>query len=179
MKGGITSGVVYPPAVCELASKYLFRNIGGTSGGSHRGGGDCGGGIGAAPRTRGELRPTSLDMPPEVVDKLTKRGESAGRKLRDDFSWPNHVWVRYRSTMANLEIFVSRVRVDYRHSTLLREFLSSEPAPSYPMESAQRDAAWVATEELSKASEVWDTQGQSFSHGEPRPPSVLRSTPRV
>src|SRR4051794_9825498 len=31
MKGGITSGIVYPPAVCELASKYSFRNIGGTS----------------------------------------------------------------------------------------------------------------------------------------------------
>ena len=31
MKGGVTSGVVYPPAICHLASKYLLRNIGGTS----------------------------------------------------------------------------------------------------------------------------------------------------
>ncbi|HYL04487.1 MAG TPA: hypothetical protein VE075_00500, partial [Thermoanaerobaculia bacterium] len=34
MKGGITSGVVYPLAVCELAQKYRLRNIGGTSAGA-------------------------------------------------------------------------------------------------------------------------------------------------
>ena len=33
MKGGITSGVVYPLAVCHLATKYRFRNLGGTSAG--------------------------------------------------------------------------------------------------------------------------------------------------
>ena len=34
MKGGITSGVVYPMAVVELAKKYQFQNIGGTSAGA-------------------------------------------------------------------------------------------------------------------------------------------------
>lgn len=34
MKGGITSGVVYPPAVVELAKNFSFRNIGGTSAGA-------------------------------------------------------------------------------------------------------------------------------------------------
>lgn len=34
MKGGITSGVVYPLAVVELAKKYFFKNIGGTSAGA-------------------------------------------------------------------------------------------------------------------------------------------------
>ncbi|HTR74381.1 MAG TPA: patatin-like phospholipase family protein [Solirubrobacterales bacterium] len=34
MKGGITSGVVYPKAICALAEKYRFRNIGGTSAGA-------------------------------------------------------------------------------------------------------------------------------------------------
>jgi len=34
MKGGITSGVVYPPAICALAEKYRFKNIGGTSAGA-------------------------------------------------------------------------------------------------------------------------------------------------
>lgn len=34
MKGGITSGVVYPAAVVSLAGKYRFRNIGGTSAGA-------------------------------------------------------------------------------------------------------------------------------------------------
>jgi predicted acylesterase/phospholipase RssA len=34
MKGGITSGVVYPLAVCELAQDYKFKCVGGTSAGA-------------------------------------------------------------------------------------------------------------------------------------------------
>ncbi len=34
LKGGITSGVVYPLAICELAKTYRFRNLGGTSAGA-------------------------------------------------------------------------------------------------------------------------------------------------
>src|SRR3954465_14480768 len=34
MKGGITSGVVYPGAVDALARRYRFRSIGGTPGGA-------------------------------------------------------------------------------------------------------------------------------------------------
>lgn len=34
MKGGITSGIVYPNAVIALARKYRFKNIGGTSAGA-------------------------------------------------------------------------------------------------------------------------------------------------
>ncbi|WP_188581360.1 patatin-like phospholipase family protein [Tistrella bauzanensis] len=34
MKGGITSGVVYPKAILRLAARYRFRNVGGTSAGA-------------------------------------------------------------------------------------------------------------------------------------------------
>ena len=34
MKGGITSGIVYPNAVLSLARQYRFKNIGGTSAGA-------------------------------------------------------------------------------------------------------------------------------------------------
>jgi predicted acylesterase/phospholipase RssA len=34
MKGGVTSGVVYPSAILSLASRYRFRSIGGTSAGA-------------------------------------------------------------------------------------------------------------------------------------------------
>ena len=34
MKGGITSGVIYPLAVCHLGQKYRLRNIGGASAGA-------------------------------------------------------------------------------------------------------------------------------------------------
>ena len=43
MKGGITSGVVYPHAICELARTYRFVDVGGTSaGGDRRRRGRCG-----------------------------------------------------------------------------------------------------------------------------------------
>ena len=34
MKGGVTSGIVYPYAILELARRYRFRSIGGTSAGA-------------------------------------------------------------------------------------------------------------------------------------------------
>ena len=34
MKGGITSGIVYPPAILRIAQRFHFRNIGGTSAGA-------------------------------------------------------------------------------------------------------------------------------------------------
>ena len=34
LKGGLTCGVVYPSAVCQLAEDFHFRNIGGTSAGA-------------------------------------------------------------------------------------------------------------------------------------------------
>jgi hypothetical protein len=43
MKGGITSGVIYPLAVCELAQTYRLRSVGGFLSRSDRrcGGGGC------------------------------------------------------------------------------------------------------------------------------------------
>ena len=34
MKGGITSGIVFPTAVAQLSTQYRFRHIGGTSAGA-------------------------------------------------------------------------------------------------------------------------------------------------
>ena len=34
MKGGVTSGIVYPPAICEIAKQYQLIGIGGTSAGA-------------------------------------------------------------------------------------------------------------------------------------------------
>jgi len=34
MRGGITSGIVYPRAIANLAETYNFRSIGGTSAGA-------------------------------------------------------------------------------------------------------------------------------------------------
>src|SRR6185436_4788104 len=59
MKGGITSGVVYPAAVVELSKTYSFKNIGGTSAGA----------IAAAVTAAAEYgRQTGNDGFPKVVE---------------------------------------------------------------------------------------------------------------
>ncbi len=58
MKGGITSGIVYPGVVCKLAEKYDFQNVGGTSAG----------GIAAALTAAAELaRRQGRDVFPELA----------------------------------------------------------------------------------------------------------------
>src|ERR671910_1955772 len=60
MKGGITSGIVYPLAACELTRQYRFRSIGGSSAGAIGAamvaaaeyGRDSGGGVGGCRGTR-------------------------------------------------------------------------------------------------------------------------------
>ncbi len=34
MKGGITSGILYPPAICRIAERFHLVGIGGTSAGA-------------------------------------------------------------------------------------------------------------------------------------------------
>lgn len=78
MKGGITSGVVYPLAVVKLSEKFVFRNIGGTSAGA----------IAAACTAAAEYRrQCSLgrndDAGFKVLEELPKRlGERVGNKSR-------------------------------------------------------------------------------------------------
>ncbi|WP_328993953.1 patatin-like phospholipase family protein [Kribbella sp. NBC_01245] len=61
MKGGITSGVLYPLAVCELATRYRMRNVGGTSAGA----------IAAAAAAAAEVGRTS-DQPGSGFDGLAQ-----------------------------------------------------------------------------------------------------------
>jgi predicted acylesterase/phospholipase RssA len=73
MKGGITSGVVYPPAICELAEKYRFRCIGGASAGAIAA-------AAAAAAERGRAR--------GGFDKLAKVSDEVAQKLESLFQ-PN------------------------------------------------------------------------------------------
>jgi predicted acylesterase/phospholipase RssA len=72
MKGGITSGVTYPPALLELAKKFRFNSIGGTSAGA----------IAAVVAAAAEYGRENCGF-----DKMTKKSDwlSAGTNLRDLF----------------------------------------------------------------------------------------------
>ena len=65
MKGGITSGVVYPHAICELARTYRFVDVGGTSAGA----------IAAAAAAAASA--SSLPSPPGSATATTSSGSSS------------------------------------------------------------------------------------------------------
>jgi predicted acylesterase/phospholipase RssA len=79
MKGGITSGVVYPLAVVELAKSYRFRNVGGTSAGAiaaaataaaELGRGKPGAGFGLFKKLPGWLQADAIDRPGSRLQAL-------------------------------------------------------------------------------------------------------------
>src|SRR5437762_43484 len=72
MKGGITSGVVYPRAACHLAERYHFRNIGGASAGA----------IASAFVAAAEL---GRGKPDAGFDKLYQLPDELGTKLKSLF----------------------------------------------------------------------------------------------
>jgi predicted acylesterase/phospholipase RssA len=75
MKGGITSGVVYPGLIARLASKYQFKNVGGTSAGAI-----AAGACAAAQYGRKHTNPQafdSLEQLPQVLSmKVTPDNQS-------------------------------------------------------------------------------------------------------
>jgi predicted acylesterase/phospholipase RssA len=103
MKGGITSGVVYPQLIAELAAKYRFKNIGGTSAGA----------IAAAACAAAEhgrqsgLRPDAFDELMRLPDALSRRDTPDGH-----------------STLFHLFQPAAAVR---RHFAVLVSMLNQEP----------------------------------------------------
>jgi predicted acylesterase/phospholipase RssA len=75
LKGGITSGVVYPQLIAELSDKYQFRNIGGTSAGAI-----AAAACAAAEYGRRNSRPNSFDELKHLPDLLGDPIANAGNE---------------------------------------------------------------------------------------------------
>ncbi|WP_284742285.1 patatin-like phospholipase family protein [Amycolatopsis sp. RTGN1] len=73
MKGGITSGVIYPRAVCELARTYRLRSVGGASAGA----------IAAAAAAAAEYGRTTggFDKLADLPDEISKAAKIGGSVL--------------------------------------------------------------------------------------------------
>jgi Patatin-like phospholipase len=84
MKGGITSGVIYPLAICELSTRYQLHNVGGTSAGA----------IAAAAAAAAELgrrrRLANPASPAGGYGRLAKLPEELGADRRIDEPSPGN-----------------------------------------------------------------------------------------
>jgi predicted acylesterase/phospholipase RssA len=84
MKGGVTSGIVYPPAVYEIAKAFRFVNIGGTSAGA----------IAASLTAAAEYRRLNggglagFELLARVPEELAKNGRLVGLFRADDATKP-------------------------------------------------------------------------------------------
>jgi hypothetical protein len=139
----------------------------------------------------------SLDMPPDIVESVSKRGRLAGELLLSHFAypapgvtltWDNHRWIRFRSFLARLEESMIVFQESFSHSEQgeqsyedLLERPRSAPPDSYRVNSRQRKhlTDWLAL--LLKVAEQAEVAppDQRASQGEPKPTPVLRLLPRT
>ena len=75
MKGGITSGIVYPKLIVELSKKYRFRQIGGASAGAIAA-------VMTAAAQAGQLKVESTDVSDPKADSMI--GSARGERLEGD-----------------------------------------------------------------------------------------------
>lgn len=137
-----------------------------------------------------ELFPAPNPRYPTSFTSITAKGRMAGERLRDEFSMPDHRWVRLRVLMAELEANLSRGRRAFPSAEAYQVFLEGlrDGAP-YGGDPAWRGAACEYLKALAAMTEVWGHIGEGwlqgaenpgfFSKGAPKPPAALRVTPRV
>ncbi len=82
MKGGITSGVVYPSAIAELAAKYELRNIGGASAGAIASAGAAAAEYRRQTETIPAQKSAGFDRLRGLADELGQPGQQSGPHSR-------------------------------------------------------------------------------------------------
>jgi hypothetical protein len=137
----------------------------------------------------------NLNMLPDTIQKLSKRGQRAGIMLMERFGetregqspgWPEHRVTRFRSSMA-LTIdwlhrvargYASPVPPDLSYEQLLMRG-PHEPPPVYPVDPAHQTAAKAVVEEIIGMTERWKRDGSGTLETGPKPTPELRIVPRV
>lgn len=121
----------------------------------------------------------NLSMEPATITALSERGAEAGRRLRTEFRWRNHQWVRYLSFMSaldeTLESWERAFDPDYRALLAGRDKL-----PSYTVKASERASmhgaslAFLAHLHANFASRPFRTP-----RARPKEQPVLRMMPRT
>jgi hypothetical protein len=136
----------------------------------------------------------NLNMPPEVVTALSDYGRQAAQKLIEHFvegkedgettpmTWDNHRWIRYRSTMALLETFLTDFSQSIDHpepgdrtyADLIQRH-QDDPPDSYRLTLEQRAAAPELTDQVHELGD--QMSDRVMEGGAPKPTPALRIRP--
>jgi predicted acylesterase/phospholipase RssA len=127
----------------------------------------------------------NLGMEPAIVERLACRGTVAGRKLRDQFGWDLHVWIRLRAHLAAQEkcaVAFSRTFAKLKDISAKAAAAVGRPPsdpPRYPWDKAKLDLALDAVDELGKTFLFLEGQQSALQEGSPEPRAPLRISPEA
>ena len=129
----------------------------------------------------------NLEMPPEIIEEVVKKGTEAGNALATEFSFSKHQWVRFRVLMGQMEkalrdmdkamkLNQSGVR-PFDYMNLMIE--QSNPADDFPYVRAKDwcDNASERIAAMGKVISMWTPP--DLSKDPPLPEPVLRVAPEV
>jgi predicted acylesterase/phospholipase RssA len=139
----------------------------------------------------------NLNMKPEQILQMSKRGEEAGAMLRGRFSgeintkmnWNNQRWIRFRTTMCLLQEYLFEIERAFAepakdneqtYDELLYE-ADTDSIPSYPMNLGQKNYALNVVDGLKDFIRNTLKSDESFCENKdaPRPRPELRTKPRL
>jgi predicted acylesterase/phospholipase RssA len=134
-------------------------------------------------RLRDDEGGLNLTMPGETIAHIIHKGKDAGEKLRDEFDFEAHQWIRFRVLMKRMEESLVRMNTVMRAHPFYRRLLEpASPQPNYPYYPQQENwAALVATRltQVGKDIEGFTPPDLFAAEPSPLPEPVLRVTPEV
>ena len=118
----------------------------------------------------------NLAMNPETIAGLSAKGALAGAKLRDDFDFELHRWLRFRIAMNGLSVALARF------SDNLPDFEANLPEPwdrpTYQFRASREARVRQAARDLAALASEWADDGWPANRDRPpRPEPVLRFGP--
>ena len=128
----------------------------------------------------------NLAMPPELVTALSQRGRFAAARLVDRFGpggagWPNHKWIRYRTSTAALSDWLAAFERGYTvQQPPFYDALLDDPdeQPSYRVSGEKLAAVRERTEGLRTEIADWAAEpDDAFTANRPQQPPILRLVP--
>jgi predicted acylesterase/phospholipase RssA len=117
-----------------------------------------------------------LAMKPETIARLSAKGALAGAKLRDDFDFELHRWLRFRIAMNGLSVALARFEEN------LPDFEANVPEPwnrpTYRFSASREARVRQDARDLAALAGAWKDDGWPANRDQPpRPEPILRFGP--
>ncbi len=122
----------------------------------------------------------NLNMSPEIIAEVVRKGEDAGNALVEEFNLNTHQWVRFRVFMKQMEKSLNKMNKVMNDCPFYMNTLNPPLPSQFPY---QRDDEWLrnAKRQLEEMRDLINklTPPELFQPEPPLPEPVLRVTPEI